>query len=119
MQLLKKILVPILKRTLSFHDFSEPSAPRMKDTNLGGNVKIERKLGDSLELKCVSEAIPKATIDWYKDEIKIATNASNLSMDSLIIPYIRPEDEGQYKCVVSNRLGVIEESVIVKITSRY
>uniref|UniRef100_A0A1B0AEL6 Receptor protein-tyrosine kinase n=1 Tax=Glossina pallidipes TaxID=7398 RepID=A0A1B0AEL6_GLOPL len=95
----------------------EPSAPRMKDTNLGGNVKIERKLGDSLELKCVSEAIPKATIDWYKDEIKIATNASNLSMDSLIIPYIRPEDEGQYKCVVSNRLGVIEESVIVKITN--
>ncbi|KAL9923891.1 PDGF- and VEGF-receptor related isoform 2-T4 [Glossina fuscipes fuscipes] len=95
----------------------EPSAPRMKDTNLGGNIKIERKLGDSLELKCVSEAIPKATIDWYKDEIKITTNASNLSMDSLIIPYIRPEDEGQYKCVVSNRLGVIEESVTVKITN--
>uniref|UniRef100_A0A1B0GCK6 Ig-like domain-containing protein n=1 Tax=Glossina morsitans morsitans TaxID=37546 RepID=A0A1B0GCK6_GLOMM len=60
----------------------EPSAPRMKDTNLGGNVKIERKLGDSLELKCVSEAIPKATIDWYKDEIKIATNASNLNSDN-------------------------------------
>ncbi|XP_037882513.1 platelet-derived growth factor receptor alpha isoform X7 [Glossina fuscipes] len=95
----------------------EPSAPRMKDTNLGGNIKIERKLGDSLELKCVSEAIPKATIDWYKDEIKITTNASNLSMDSLIIPYIRPEDEGQYKCVVSNRLGVIEEIVTVKITN--
>uniref|UniRef100_A0A1A9WWA6 Receptor protein-tyrosine kinase n=1 Tax=Glossina brevipalpis TaxID=37001 RepID=A0A1A9WWA6_9MUSC len=95
----------------------EPSAPRIKDTNLGSNIKIERKLGDSLELKCVSEAIPKATIEWYKDEIKIAASVSNLSMDSLIIPYLRPEDEGQYKCVVSNRLGVIEESVTVNITN--
>lgn len=89
----------------------------MNDSNLRGTKKIERKLGDSLELRCIAEAIPRAKVEWYKDNIRIERNISN-DMEVLIIPYIRPEDEGQYECVVSNRLGVVKESVSVKITSK-
>lgn len=90
----------------------------MIDSNLHKTSKIERKLGDSLELRCIAEAIPKAKVEWYKDNIRIERNVSN-DMEVLIIPYLRPEDEGQYECVVSNRLGLIKEHVSVKITSMY
>lgn len=89
----------------------------MLNTNLGENIKIKRKLGDSLELKCEAKAIPIPIIEWYKDDIKIDNNYTD-TMSTLIIPYLRPEDEGQYKCVVSNRLGSLEEIVTVKITSK-
>lgn len=85
-------------------------------TNLGSDLKIKRKLGESLELRCESKAIPKATVTWFKDDAEV-TNISSEYTDHLIIPYLKPEDQGQYKCVVQNRLGVIEQTVIVKITS--
>lgn len=90
----------------------------MTDSNLRGTNKIERKLGDSLELRCIAEAIPKAKVEWFKDDNRIQRNIST-DMEVLIIPYLRPEDEGHYSCMVSNRLGVIKESVSVKITSKY
>ncbi|XP_075152241.1 PDGF- and VEGF-receptor related isoform X3 [Haematobia irritans] len=93
----------------------EPSAPSMTYTNLGNN-KIERKLGESLELRCESHAIPKAVVTWYKDDIELSNITSDYN-GHLLIPYIKPEDQGQYKCVVQNRLGVIEQTVNIKITN--
>ncbi|XP_053961077.1 vascular endothelial growth factor receptor 1 isoform X2 [Anastrepha ludens] len=98
----------------------EPLAPRMVHTNLDGNQKLERKLGDFLELECTPEAIPAAEVHWYKDDVEL-NNSSNVAIEKdgskLIIQYIKPEDEGVYKCVAVNRLGSVESSSAVKITN--
>ncbi|XP_054744163.1 vascular endothelial growth factor receptor 1 isoform X4 [Anastrepha obliqua] len=98
----------------------EPLAPRMVHTNLDGNQKLDRKLGDFLELECTPEAIPAAEVHWYKDDVEL-NNSSNVAIEKdgskLIIQYIKPEDEGVYKCVAVNRLGSVESSSAVKITN--
>ncbi|XP_061389620.1 platelet-derived growth factor receptor alpha, partial [Musca vetustissima] len=94
----------------------EPFSPQMTYTNLGDNNKLERKLGESLELRCESHAIPKATVTWYKDDVEL-TNITSDYVGHMIIPYLKPDDQGQYKCVVANRIGVIEQTVNVKITN--
>ncbi|XP_037824042.1 vascular endothelial growth factor receptor 1 isoform X1 [Lucilia sericata] len=94
----------------------EPTSPRMVNTNLGDSNKIERKLGESVELRCESEAIPKASVVWYKNDELVENNDTD-NEAVLLIPYLRPEDQGHYKCVVANRLGSIEETVNIKITN--
>ncbi|XP_055921707.1 vascular endothelial growth factor receptor 1-like isoform X2 [Eupeodes corollae] len=96
----------------------EPAAPVMVQTNLGDQHK--RALGESLELVCKSEGIPKASITWYKDDEKLNAGKNVLILEDnsvLKIPYIKPNDEGLYKCVASNRLGDAESSSQVKITN--
>lgn len=89
----------------------------MTYTNLGESNKIERKLGESVELRCESEAIPKASVEWYKnDELVENNNTDNQAV--LLIPYLKPEDQGHYQCKVFNRLGTIEETVNIKITGK-
>ncbi|XP_036328927.1 vascular endothelial growth factor receptor 1-like isoform X2 [Rhagoletis pomonella] len=98
----------------------EPLPPKMIHTNLDENAKLERKLGDFLELECTPEAIPAANVHWYKDDIEL-TNGSNIAIEEdgnkLVIQYIKPEDEGIYKCVAVNRLGSVDASSAVKITN--
>ncbi|KAM7353304.1 PDGF- and VEGF-receptor related isoform 6-T7 [Cochliomyia hominivorax] len=94
----------------------EPSSPRIVKTNLGDGNKMERKLGDSVELICESEAIPKASVVWFKNDEPVENNDTT-NQAVLLIPYLRPEDQGHYKCVVSNRLGSVEETVNIKITN--
>ncbi|XP_055840031.1 vascular endothelial growth factor receptor 1 [Episyrphus balteatus] len=99
-------------------DVHEPAAPVMVQTNMGDQHK--RALSESLELFCKSEGIPKASITWYKDDEKLNAGKNTLILEDntiLKIPYIRPDDEGLYKCVASNRLGVTEASSQVKITN--
>ena len=74
-----------------------------------------------MELFCKSDAIPKANVAWFKDDVSLA-NDSNVALEEenskLLIPFIKPEDEGIYRCVISNRLGQAEAYVKVKITSK-
>ncbi|XP_049302396.1 vascular endothelial growth factor receptor 1 isoform X3 [Bactrocera dorsalis] len=99
---------------------NEPLAPRMRHTNLDESVKMERKLGDALQLECKPDAIPAAEVHWYKDDVEL-NNSSYVNIlddgSKLIIQYIKPEHEGVYKCVASNRLGSVEVSSAVKITN--
>ncbi|XP_039949155.1 vascular endothelial growth factor receptor 1 isoform X8 [Bactrocera tryoni] len=99
---------------------NEPLAPIMRYTNLDENDKMERKLGDALQLECKPEAIPAAEVHWYKDDVEL-NNSSYVNIlddgSKLIIQYIKPEHEGAYKCVASNRLGSAEVSSAVKITN--
>ena len=92
----------------------------MLNSNLDGSDKLERKLGDALQLECRPEAIPAAEVHWYKDDVEL-NNSSYVDIlddgSKLIIQYIKPEHEGVYKCVALNRLGSIESSSAVKITS--
>lgn len=100
----------------------EPVVPSFSYTNLNVDSKLERKLGESLELYCKSMAIPKATVQWFKDD-NLIFNDSNIILEEedskLLIPFIKPDDEGTYRCVISNRLGEAEGIVKVKITSQY
>uniref|UniRef100_A0A034VFS1 Vascular endothelial growth factor receptor 1 n=1 Tax=Bactrocera dorsalis TaxID=27457 RepID=A0A034VFS1_BACDO len=99
---------------------NEPLAPRMRHTNLDESVKMEHKLGDALQLECKPDAIPAAEVHWYKDDVEL-NNSSYVNIlddgSKLIIQYIKPEHEGVYKCVASNRLGSVEVSSAVKITN--
>ncbi|XP_018798452.1 PREDICTED: vascular endothelial growth factor receptor 3 isoform X6 [Bactrocera latifrons] len=99
---------------------NEPLAPRMRHTNLDESDKMERKLGDALQLECKPDAIPAAEVHWYKDDVEL-NNSSYVNIlddgSKLIIQYIKPEHEGVYKCVASNRLGTVEVSSAVKITN--
>lgn len=100
--------------------YAEPLAPRMLYSNLDDSDKLERKLGDALQLECRPEAIPAAEVHWYKDDVEL-NNSSYVDIvddgSKLIIQYIKPEHEGVYKCVALNRLGSVESSSAVKITS--
>lgn len=91
----------------------------MVKTNMDESV-IKRKLGETLELVCVSKALPKATVKWLRDDIELI-NGTNLFIENgntvLTIPFIKPEDEGLYECVASNRLKTISRASQVKITS--
>ncbi|XP_054082940.1 mast/stem cell growth factor receptor Kit isoform X2 [Zeugodacus cucurbitae] len=98
----------------------EPLAPRMVQSNLDDSDKLERKLGDALQLECQPEAIPAAEVHWYRDDVEL-NNSSYVDIvdegSKLIIQYIKPEHEGVYKCVALNRLGSVELSSAVKITN--
>lgn len=98
----------------------DPKAPQWAYTNLNANSKIERNLGDSLILECKSKAVPQAKVYWYKDEVELfETNRTHIVEDGtkLLIPHLYPSHDGIYRCVVSNRLGSIENSVKVIIAS--
>ncbi|XP_034472515.1 vascular endothelial growth factor receptor 1-like [Drosophila innubila] len=93
--------------------------PQWDSTNLNAKSKIERKLGDSLDLYCKSKAMPTATVRWYRDEEELQeTRHILISEDetTLQIPILHPRDYGIFRCVVENRLGSIENSVTVVIT---
>ncbi|XP_055918691.1 vascular endothelial growth factor receptor 1-like [Eupeodes corollae] len=96
----------------------EPAAPVLIQTNL--KDQYNRKLGDSFEFLCKAAGLPKPTITWYRDDVKLTISNNTIIMEDntiLKIPYIKPDDEGLYKCVASNRLGNVESSSRVKITN--
>ncbi|KRG02703.1 uncharacterized protein Dmoj_GI14251, isoform B [Drosophila mojavensis] len=98
----------------------DPKAPQWSYTNLNANSKIERNLGDSLILECKSKAVPQAKVYWYKDDVELfETNRTHIVEDGtkLLIPHLYPSHDGNYRCVVSNRLGSIENSVKVIIAN--
>ncbi|XP_020713104.1 vascular endothelial growth factor receptor 1 isoform X2 [Ceratitis capitata] len=116
-------------RNANYHDLkeskyrsifvNEPLAPTIRN-NWNDSDKLERKLGDALELQCTPEAIPAAEVHWYKDDNELSNNSSVAIEEEgskLFIQYLKPEHEGVFKCVAINRLGSTESSTSVKITN--
>lgn len=100
----------------------EPKAPEWSYTNLDPKVKIVRNIGDALDLECNTHAMPQAKVRWFKDDVELhETNTTHIQNEqtNLLIPHLYPKHDGVYKCVVENRLGSIERSVIVIIASRF
>ncbi|CAD6999744.1 unnamed protein product [Ceratitis capitata] len=116
-------------RNANYHDLkeskyrsifvNEPLAPTIRN-NWNDSDKLERKLGDALELQCTPEAIPAAEVHWYKDDNELSNNSSvaiEEERSKLFIQYLKPEHEGVFKCVAINRLGSTQSSTSVKITN--
>ncbi|XP_037908371.1 platelet-derived growth factor receptor alpha isoform X3 [Hermetia illucens] len=99
-----------------------PETPAITHSNLDGS-KIGKKLGEFLQLDCQHKGLPKPVISWFKNDVPLQFGKNdtrrflNHGNSILNIPFIKPEDEGVYKCVVTNRLGSAERSVSVAITN--
>lgn len=72
-----------------------------------GLTDQECPLGKELRLSITSAASPKPTVKWFKDNVELKNVGTKPTDDTyeLVIPNVKPEDEGNYKVVVSNPLG--------------
>ncbi|KAM9391508.1 hemicentin-1 [Pholidichthys leucotaenia] len=61
-----------------------------------------------LTLECLADSDPPPNIEWYKDEAKLQLGGRIQQLAGgqyLEIQEVRPEDSGQYSCVVTNMAG--------------
>ncbi|CAF3575459.1 unnamed protein product [Adineta steineri] len=72
-----------------------------------GLTDQECLLGKELRLTIVSAASPQPTVKWFKDNVELKNVGTKVNDDTyeLVIPNVKPGDEGNYKVVVSNPLG--------------
>ncbi|CAF1262379.1 unnamed protein product, partial [Rotaria sordida] len=72
-----------------------------------GLTDQECLVGKELHLTITSTASPQPSIKWFKDNIELKNIGKQITDNTyeLIIPNVKPEDEGTYKVVVSNDLG--------------
>lgn len=75
--------------------------------------------GSKVELECQASGFPKPLIEWKKDN-----SAENLPPkvqireNTLVIPEVQAEDEGEYTCVASNQLASIEAKAYLVVYER-
>ncbi|KAL5278984.1 KDR family protein [Megaselia abdita] len=97
-----------------------PTRPLVWDAvSTGDKTSLDKKLADSLELNCQSSGLPRPSPKWYKDDVEIFDDDHfTLSKDNEVLSlkkFVRPEDDGQFKCVLTNRLESIEKSFRVNV----
>lgn len=101
-------------------DLTAPTKAQIIDSNIKEKEK-EHKLGEPLQMTCKASGVPRPTIHWYKDNQDILINKKVLlSNDNTVLDmkYVTIEDEGNYKCVVSNRLGTEVRETNLKIKGK-
>lgn len=83
-----------------------------------GLTDQECVIGKELRLTIVSSASPKPTIQWFKDDVELQNVTTQEANDTyeLIIPNVKPEDEGSYKAVLTNDIGDKETHCKVTVT---
>lgn len=116
----KKHLVSFVIKYTSYY-FLDPFIPKLTENNL--KAELKKSLGESLRLECVFDGVPTPEIQWYKDDIPIIiTNDNDTRLQFpdnkhyIYMRFLKPEDEGTYKCEAKNRLGVAEASTILKLS---
>ena len=82
-----------------------------------GLTDQECVVASELRLSITTSASPQPTIKWFKDNVELKNVGSkvNDSVYELVIPNVKPEDEGSYKAVVSNDLGEKESQCKVTV----
>ncbi|CAF2489671.1 unnamed protein product [Rotaria sp. Silwood2] len=82
-----------------------------------GLTDQECLLGKELRLTVVSSASPQPTVKWFKDNVELKNVGTKVNDDTyeLVIPNVKPEDEGNYKVVISNPLGDKESQCKINV----
>ncbi|KAL4660770.1 hemicentin-1-like [Arapaima gigas] len=73
-----------------------------------------------LTLECQSESDPAPVIEWFKGDVKVQLGGHIQSLAGgqfLEIQNVKPQDSGQYSCVVSNVAGSTSLSFTVQVLS--
>ena len=91
------------------------------------NVRLrDRKIveGCLVTLECFVDAKPTATVKWMKDGQPVEEGVdlfveyiASAGKCRLTIPNFRPTDEGVYKCVATNELGVADTTAKLTLDS--
>ncbi|XP_061672486.1 hemicentin-1 [Syngnathoides biaculeatus] len=77
-------------------------------------------LNGHLTLECLADSDPRPDIAWYKDEVQMQLGGRIQRLAGgqyLEIQNVRPEDSGQYSCVVANMAGSTSLFFTVEIVS--
>lgn len=83
-------------------------------------IALEKFPGEPVYLPCKTTASPDADVNWIFPDSSVMNAKSNssrgfiFSNGTLFIPRCRPEDNGNYKCVVLNQHG--EETLSATLT---
>lgn len=103
----------------SYYNFVEPRRPEIESTNLVDD-EMKLSLGEPFRMFCDITGLPDPVINWYKNGVLIENDtriSPSPDMKTLDIKYLKIEDDGEFKCVGENRLGTVEKSANLKITS--
>ncbi|XP_034025662.1 LOW QUALITY PROTEIN: hemicentin-1 [Thalassophryne amazonica] len=71
-----------------------------------------------LTLECLADSDPPPDIEWYKDEVKLQLSGRIQRLAGgqyLEVQEVKPEDSGQYSCVVTNMAGSTSLGFTVEI----
>lgn len=82
---------------------------------------MKLSLGEPFRMFCDIVGLPDPEINWYKNGLLIENDtriSPSPDMKTLDIKYLKIEDDGEFKCVGENRLGTVEKSATLKITSK-
>ena len=118
-------------QSVSFHA-QEREPLRVTETNLfqtpttsrdGAGIRfIKKRASAPLTLMCRASGEPKPRIEWYRDETRIdtITNGHYIMKDNsqiLTILKLETDDNGLYRCLVTNDFGSIELKVLIVVTT--
>ncbi|KAG2459076.1 UNC89 protein, partial [Polypterus senegalus] len=84
-------------------------------------LDVTAATGSSVVLQCVMNGMPKPSATWYKDNRVIDTGRYIIQETEsggyhLIIPSAGKGDTGQFKCVVTNKVGSASTACRVNVT---
>lgn len=84
------------------------SAPNwLIDMNFEWSSPIQVNRGGRIELRCPARGNPMPEIRWYKNNMLLNSDAP-AHIASFVVDPASPEDSGNYRCLVENRLGSID-----------
>ncbi|CAL4142599.1 unnamed protein product, partial [Meganyctiphanes norvegica] len=73
----------------------------------------EAALGEPVVFECNANGDPPPQVSWFREEISVQAQARMQLLENnhvLIITSVQENDEGNYKCLASNLVGVTEET---------
>ncbi|TSL47575.1 Hemicentin-1 [Bagarius yarrelli] len=92
--------------------------PSIRDSGGDSPVLVSVRVGNSITLECLSNAIPPPTITWYKNG-RLLTETTNLRFladgQSLEIKETEVSDTGLYVCKASNVAGQVDKNFHLNI----
>ena len=111
--------IPVQFSTVSFSHLDaapEPGTPEI----LSDFKDCEIVVGSDVKLECKFDGSPRPDVQWFKDggpleETDRVTCTVNDGVTNVVIKKVEPDDEGWYRCRISNERGTasVEAELIV------